>query len=167
MLLWFLLLARNFSSHFFFVSLNSNRWQGNTYGAVNYLLGVNLSCPHSDSVFIWFIQTEKRNMQFGVWYWLVASNTQWKAFSRNGVIVLSVLSQYLCFVQWITKHLQNWQFHFENEKMERNPFVLRCNVQLNTCFWRSQWPIRCDIHKHIIVISRKKNAVKIDRCIST
>ena len=107
-----------------FLCLNSNRWQGNTYGAINYFLGVNLSDPHSESIYIWFIQAEKRNMQFGVWYWPMASNSQWKAFSRNGVIDLSVLSQYLYFIQWITKDLQNWQFDFKNEKMKGIPLFL-------------------------------------------
>lgn len=59
-----MILAQNFTSHFFFVSLNSNRWQGNTYGAVNYLLGVNLSGPLSE-IFIWFIQAEKK--KYAVW----------------------------------------------------------------------------------------------------
>lgn len=59
-----MILAQNFTSHFFFVSLNSNRWQGNTYGAVNYLLRVNLSGPHSE-IFIWFIQAEKK--KYAVW----------------------------------------------------------------------------------------------------
>lgn len=64
------LLAQNFTSHFFFVSLNSNRWQGNTYGAVNYLLGANLSGPDSEIIYIvysyiWFIQAEKE--KYAVW----------------------------------------------------------------------------------------------------
>lgn len=54
------LLAQNFTSHFFFVSLNSNCWQGNTYGTINYLLGVNLSGPHSESTYTWFVQAEKK-----------------------------------------------------------------------------------------------------------
>lgn len=53
------LLAQSFTSHFFFVSLNSNCWQGNTYGTVNYLLRVNLSGPHSESIYMQFVQAEK------------------------------------------------------------------------------------------------------------
>lgn len=65
------LLARNFTSHFFFVSLNSNRWQGNTYGTVNYLLGVHLSGPHSESIYMWLIQAEKKcSLRFGIDWWL-------------------------------------------------------------------------------------------------
>lgn len=53
------LLVQNLTSHFFFVLLNSNRWQGNTYGAVNYILGANLSSPDSEIISIWFIQAGK------------------------------------------------------------------------------------------------------------
>lgn len=53
------LLVQNLTSHFFFVLLNSNRWQGNTYGAVNYLLGANLSGPNSEIISVWFIQAGK------------------------------------------------------------------------------------------------------------
>lgn len=61
------LFEQNFTSHFFFVSLNSNRWQGNTYGTVNYLLGVNLSGPHSESIYVWFVQAEKKcSLGFGI-----------------------------------------------------------------------------------------------------
>lgn len=123
------LVAQDFTSHFFFVSLNSNRWQGNTYGAVNYLLGANLSGPDSEIMYIvysyiWLFRWKKRNMQFGGWYWLMASSTEWKTFSRNGVIVLSVLHHYLHFIQRITRHLQNWQSDFKKDKMKGIPLFL-------------------------------------------
>lgn len=64
--LWFLCyLHKMLLPTFSLFSLNRNCWQGNTYRTVNYLVGVNLSGPHSKNTSIHFIQAEERNRQFG------------------------------------------------------------------------------------------------------
>lgn len=52
-------------------------------------------------------------------------------FLEAGVIVLSVLPQYLHFIQWITKRLQNWRFGFKDDKMRGIPLFLGA-----TCHWK-------------------------------
>lgn len=45
-------------------------------------------------------------------------------FLEEGEIIVSVLSQYLHFIQWITRRLQSWQFGFKNGKMRGIPLFL-------------------------------------------